>query len=116
VIEFKQETGSESKKCSIYVRVSTEEQARKGLSLKAQIDLCKSYAFAKGWILYKVYRDGGYSASSTQRPAFQHMLQDAEDKKFNIILVGKFINQKPHNFTCGVFLILTTAEIDMRRG
>ena len=40
-----------------YVRVSTEEQAREGLSLDAQEEKIKAYCTAKGWRLVRLYRD-----------------------------------------------------------
>ncbi|MFH1174523.1 MAG: recombinase family protein [archaeon] len=74
---------------AIYVRVSTEEQALEGISLKAQVDRCRSYCEAKGWTVYKVYQDAGFSAGSMNRPAFELLMRDAEEKKFSIILVYK---------------------------
>ena len=76
-------------KTAIYVRVSTQEQAREGLSVDAQIDKCKSFCDARDWDVFKVYRDAGYSAGSLNRPALELMLRDAQENKFNIILVYK---------------------------
>jgi site-specific DNA recombinase len=75
--------------CAIYVRVSTEEQAKEGLSKKAQIDRCQAFCLARGWEVHKVYKDAGFSAATTNRPAFQLLLADAESKKFNVVLVYK---------------------------
>ena len=74
---------------AIYVRVSTEEQAREGLSVDAQIDKCKAFCNARDWGVFKVYRDAGYSAGTMNRPALELMLRDAQEEKFNIILVYK---------------------------
>ena len=76
-------------KTAIYVRVSTQEQAKEGLSVDAQIDKCKSFCDARDWDVFKVYRDAGYSAGSLNRPALELMLRDAQENKFNIILVYK---------------------------
>jgi len=76
-------------KVAIYARVSTEEQAKEGYSVEAQIDKCKSYCKARGWDVFKLYRDAGYSAGSMNRPALELMLRDAKEKKFDIILVYK---------------------------
>jgi len=78
-----------SPKAAIYVRVSTREQAQEGLSIDAQIDKCKSFCNARDWDVSKVYRDAGYSAGSLNRPALELMLRDAQEQKFNIILVYK---------------------------
>src|SRR3989339_29043 len=76
-------------KVAIYSRVSTEEQAKEGLSVEAQIDKCKSFCNARDWEVFKVYKDAGYSAGSLNRPALELLLRDADENKFNIILVYK---------------------------
>lgn len=80
---------SQSQKVAIYVRVSTEEQAKEGFSVDAQIDKCKAFCQARDWEVFKVYKDAGYSAGSLNRPALELLLRDAQEKKFNIILVYK---------------------------
>jgi site-specific DNA recombinase len=74
---------------AIYSRVSTEEQAKEGLSIDAQIDKCKAFCSARDWNVYKVYKDAGFSAGTMKRPAMELLLRDAKEKKFNIILVFK---------------------------
>jgi site-specific DNA recombinase len=74
---------------AIYSRVSTEEQAKEGISIDAQIDKCKSYCDAREWTIYKIYTDPGFSAGSLDRPAMKELLQDANDQRFDIILVYK---------------------------
>jgi site-specific DNA recombinase len=76
-------------KVGIYVRVSTEEQAREGISVGAQIDRCSAFCQARGWQIYKIYTDPGFSAGSLKRPAVSELLADAKDKKFSIMLVYK---------------------------
>lgn len=80
---------SEKLKIAIYVRVSTEEQAKEGLSVDAQIDKCKSFCEARDWEIFKIYKDAGYSAGSLNRPALELLIRDANEKKFNTILVYK---------------------------
>lgn len=74
---------------AIYVRVSTEEQAKEGFSIEAQIDKCKAYCKARGWSAFKVYKDAGFSAGTLNRPAIELLLRDAKEQKFQIILVYK---------------------------
>jgi site-specific DNA recombinase len=76
-------------KVAIYVRVSTEEQAKEGISVDAQIDRCKAFCKARNWKAAKVYKDAGFSAGSMNRPAFQLLMHDARDKKFSVLLVYK---------------------------
>ncbi|GAI80697.1 unnamed protein product, partial [marine sediment metagenome] len=80
---------SNQPRVAIYSRVSTEEQAKEGLSVDAQIDKCKSFCNARDWKVFKVYKDAGYSAGTMNRPALELMLRDVEEKKFEIILVYK---------------------------
>ncbi len=76
-------------KVGIYVRVSTEEQAKEGISIDAQIDRCKAFCKARAWHVYQVYTDAGFSAGNLQRPALKILLEDINQKKFTILLVYK---------------------------
>lgn len=79
----------EKKIAGIYIRVSTEDQAREGFSLGEQKtkleDLCKY----RGYNIYKVYEDAGISAKDTNRPSFQEMMEDMKNKKINVIVSYK---------------------------
>lgn len=77
-------------KAAVYIRVSTEEQAREGYSLSAQESALKDYIGMMGYDLYKVYKDEGKSAKDIKhRPALQQLLKDAEKKYFKAICVYK---------------------------
>ncbi len=52
----------EKKLCGIYMRVSTEDQAREGFSLGEQEKKLKQLCDYKGYEVYKVYCDAGISA------------------------------------------------------
>lgn len=56
---------------ALYIRVSTEEQAREGVSLDAQEARLRAYAALQGFGHVQVYRDEGVSASKplSERPA-----------------------------------------------
>lgn len=60
----------------LYVRVSTEDQAREGYSLAAQVERLEAYALANGWVVRERYIDDGYSAKDTNRPALQKLLRE----------------------------------------
>lgn len=78
------------KLAAIYTRVSTEEQAKKGISLLAQEDALKSYCKTYNYEIYKIYRDKGKSAKDiAHRPEMMQLLKDAESKKFGVILIYK---------------------------
>jgi len=64
-------------KALIYLRVSTDEQADKGLSIPAQQEACLKYAELKQWQVdteKDIYTDAGESAKTVNRPALQELL------------------------------------------
>ena len=80
----------ERKIAGIYIRVSTEDQAREGFSLGEQEEKLKQLCDYKGYKVYKVYCDAGISAKDMEhRPKFQEMLQDMRDGKINYIVAYK---------------------------
>lgn len=70
----------------IYIRVSTDEQAREGFSLAAQEERCRQFAQSQGWDVDKVC-DDGYSAKNLNRPAIQRAIRDVMAKKFDVLMV-----------------------------
>jgi len=74
---------------SIYIRVSTEDQAREGYSLEVQREYLESFAEREGYEIFKIYHDDGISGYSSERPALKALLKDAEQKKFDLVLVHK---------------------------
>ena len=80
----------ERKIAGIYIRVSTEDQAREGFSLGEQEEKLKQLCDYKGYKVYKVFCDAGISAKDMEhRPKFQEMLQDMRDGKINYIVAYK---------------------------
>ena len=76
-------------KVAIYVRVSTTSQAEEGYSIEEQKDKLGTYCKIKDWSVYKVYTDGGFSGSNTNRPALENLIKDAKKRKFDTVLVYK---------------------------
>ena len=81
---------NERKVAGVYIRVSTEDQAREGFSLGEQeeklLQLCKF----KELEVYRVYKDAGISAKDMEhRPQFQEMLKDMKEGKINYIVAYK---------------------------
>src|SRR5574344_302818 len=80
----------DKKIAGIYIRVSTEDQAREGFSLPEQEKRLRALCEYKGYSVYKVYEDAGISAKTgNKRPSFDKLLQDIKDKKVNTIVVLK---------------------------
>lgn len=81
---------NEKKVAGLYIRVSTEDQAREGFSLPEQEKRLRAMCEYKGYEIYKVYKDAGISAKTgNSRPGFEELLQDIRDKKCNTIVVLK---------------------------
>lgn len=76
-----------TKRCYIYIRVSTREQAEEGYSISEQQERLIKYAEAMGWTIVKVYIDPGHSGSTMDRPALQEMIAAISD--VDIVLVDK---------------------------
>ena len=80
----------ERKVAGIYIRVSTEDQAREGFSLGEQEEKLRALCKYKDYKIYKVYKDAGISAKDMEhRPAFQKMLEDMRTGKINYIVAYK---------------------------
>ena len=81
---------NEKKIAGLYIRVSTEDQAREGFSLPEQEKRLRAMCEYKGYEIYKTYKDAGISAKTgNHRPAFEELKQDIIDKKCNTIVVLK---------------------------
>ncbi len=84
------QTSEEKRIAGIYIRVSTEDQAREGFSLGEQEEKLRELCKYKDYDIFKVYKDAGISAKDMQhRPAFQQMLEDMKAGKINYIVAYK---------------------------
>ena len=73
---------------ALYPRVSGHEQ-EDNYSIPEQIKRMTAYCEARGWMVYKIYTDSGYTGSNLERPGLQMMIKDAESKKIDMVLVYK---------------------------
>ena len=83
------------KTAAVYTRVSTDEQAREGYPLDAQLKAIKKYAQNNDILIDSkyIFSDEGISGRKAEkRPAFMEMIKQAKSKpkKFDLILVHKF--------------------------
>jgi site-specific DNA recombinase len=72
-----------------YVRVSTEEQAREGVSLDAQEARVRAYAVAKDLDLVEVIRDEGLSGKDLDRPGVKRLVAACEAGEVEAVVVVK---------------------------
>jgi site-specific DNA recombinase len=85
------------KMIAIYARVSTEEQAEEGFSIKAQLDTLRNYARQHHYVIHHEYVDEGVSGKSIEkRKALQNLLKDAKSGQFQEVIVWK-INRISRN-------------------
>ena len=80
----------EKKKCGLYMRVSTEDQAREGFSLPEQKERLEAFCKFKGYEIVDYYEDAGISAKTgNHRPEFERLKNDIKAKKINTIVALK---------------------------
>jgi site-specific DNA recombinase len=94
VIPAKVETGrndanpdGEKKKIAVYARVSTFEEEQQSSQELQESYFKEMIAKNENWELYKVYADHGVTGTNTKnRTAFNQMIEDAKEGKFDIII------------------------------
>ena len=72
-----------------YVRVSTEDQAKEGVSLDNQKSKIEAYCQLKDLELSEIVEDAGISAKNLKRPGVQKVLNLARKKQVDAIVVYK---------------------------
>ena len=88
--ELWSQSSEEKKIAGIYIRVSTEDQAREGFSLGEQEEKLRQLCKYKGFEVFKVYKDAGISAKDMKnRPQFQQMIENMKNGLINYIVAYK---------------------------
>ena len=73
--------------CGLYLRVSTEDQAREGFSLPEQKERLETFCKFKGYEIVDYYEDAGISAKTgNYRPEFERLKEDIKSKRINTII------------------------------
>jgi len=86
-------------RAAIYARVSTEDQAKEGYSLDAQLKRMEAYCKARGWTVAGRFVDEGQSGRNTNRPAYSAMMAGKEDWDLILVLKMDRIHRNSVNFT-----------------
>ena len=75
---------------AIYARLSKEDKNKlfteESGSIQNQKNMLINYSIERNWNVYDIYCDEDFSGVDDTRPEFNRLLQDAKNKKFNIIL------------------------------
>ncbi len=82
---------NETLKAAIYCRLSEEDKNKQvetddSGSIQNQKAMLVQYALEQGWEIYCIYSDDDYAGADRRRPEFNRLLQDAEARKFDIVL------------------------------
>ena len=80
----------DNKKCGLYMRVSTDDQAKEGFSLPEQKERLEAFCKFKNYEIIDYYEDAGISAKTgNHRPEFERLKKDIKSKKINTIVALK---------------------------
>jgi len=85
-------------RAAIYSRVSTEDQAKEGFSIAAQLKRLNAYCKARGWSVAGEYIDDGHSGREVKRPAYQRMMGDKDMWDVLVVLKMDRIHRNSRNF------------------
>jgi len=85
-------------KAAVYTRVSTEDQAKEGFSLDAQLDRLLAYCKARGWDVAGEYVDEGHSGRNIKRPAYQRMMDERDGWDAVLVIKMDRIHRNARNF------------------
>ncbi|MFA5944419.1 MAG: recombinase family protein [Candidatus Thermoplasmatota archaeon] len=83
---------------ALYTRVSTEDQAKEGFSLDAQLERLRFYAKAQGWAIAGEYVDEGHSGRTTKRPQYSRMMAEIDAWDTLLVLKMDRIHRNSRNF------------------
>ena len=76
---------------AIYCRLSEEDRNKQSEtddsnSIQNQKSMLLQYSLEHGWEVYNIYSDDDYTGSDGRRPEFNRLLEDAKNRKFDIVL------------------------------
>ena len=70
---------------ALYARYSSEHQ--RDASIADQFRTCEQYAQSQSWTVSHRYEDKAFTGSRADRPGYQQMLQAAQARRFDVLLV-----------------------------
>ena len=86
-------------RAALYARVSTEDQAKEGFSIPAQLKRLNAYCKARNWENVSHYVDEGFSGRDVKRPSYQRMMQEKDEWDVLVVLKMDRIHRNSRNFT-----------------
>lgn len=91
-----------------YCRVSKPRQVD-GLSLDVQQEQVENYIRSRGWKLYRIFVEPGFSAKDFERPHYREMLRHLRAGKFDVLVVSKI-----DRFARNIRLLLEFVENELK--
>lgn len=73
---------------AIYLRLSRDDQngGAESMSITNQRDMLMQYCEERGWKVYNIYIDDGFTGTNFERPGFQRMIENIEEGYINVVL------------------------------
>ena len=73
---------------AIYLRLSRDDQngSAESMSISNQRDMLIDYCEERGWTIYDIYVDDGFTGTNYDRPAFKRMIEDIKSGHINVVL------------------------------
>ena len=72
---------------AVYCRLSKDdEQAGESVSIETQKMMLTDFCLERGFSIYEIYADDGYSGLNFNRPAFSRLLEDIDSGKVNLVI------------------------------
>ena len=72
---------------TIYARVST---INAGQDPTLQTRELREYCERRSWVVFDTYVDNGFSGKKDSRPQLNRMMQDAHERRFDVVVVWRF--------------------------
>ena len=74
----------------LYIRLSKEDENKKDInseSVENQINILREYTLSNNYSIYDIYIDDGYTGTNFNRPSFNRLIKDIEEKNINMVIV-----------------------------
>lgn len=70
----------------LYMRLSKDDGNSESSSIGNQRKLLRTFSYENNFEIYDEYIDDGYSGTNFERPQFQRLLEDIENRKINLVI------------------------------
>jgi site-specific DNA recombinase len=97
-------------RAAVYARYSSDLQRE--ASIEDQVRLCRGRIELEGWSYLRAYTDRAISGSTTLRPAYQRLLEDAREGQFDLVVAEALDRlSRDQEDVAGLFKRLRFADI-----